>query len=263
MYIPIQWWLVISSRVYFLLPREFPQPQRSPFPAPVPLLFVVITASPREWWFLPCQQFLDLLSFHIQDVSFRKHEPTPPPVWLLFALIRLQWTNFYLLAVLGQIKHWKKWARLHFCVCSSHSFYSVCWPRRGSASERKWICSSKLPGSFPGESGQRRKALFSYSEGLNRCSVILVWAPTALFTDLAASECSVCSPATEVGWFLIHSEEGCKCTQDLPCWENPQRSHLPQLWATTASTVLDKKGVAAEGNVIGLVPLVPSHKVCW
>lgn len=123
-----------------LLPREFPQPQCSPFLAPVPLLFVAITASSREWWFLLCQQFLPLLSLHIQDVSFRKHEPIPP-VWLLFAFIQLQWANCYLLSMLRQIKyrgkqyehHW------HFCVCSSfcpfcfssYSFYSPYgWQKR-------------------------------------------------------------------------------------------------------------------------------------
>lgn len=70
--------LVVLSCIHFPLPRELPQPQRSPFPAPVPFLFVAITASPREWWFLLCQQFLSPLSLHIQDVSFRKHEPIPP-----------------------------------------------------------------------------------------------------------------------------------------------------------------------------------------
>lgn len=66
--------LVVFSSIHSLLPREFPQPQISPFPAPVPLLFVAITASSREWWFLLSQQFLPSLSLHIQDVSFRKHE---------------------------------------------------------------------------------------------------------------------------------------------------------------------------------------------
>lgn len=44
----------------------------------VSLLLVVITASLREWCFLSCQQFSPPLSFYIQDVSFRKHEPIPP-----------------------------------------------------------------------------------------------------------------------------------------------------------------------------------------
>lgn len=86
------------------------------------LLFVAITALPREWRFLLCQQFLPPLSLHIQDVSFRKHELIPP-VWLLFAFIQLQWANSYLLPMLGQLKLRGKtfehcW---HLCVCSSVS----------------------------------------------------------------------------------------------------------------------------------------------
>lgn len=115
--------LVVFSCIHFPLPRELPQPQCSPFPAPVPFLFVAITASPREWWFLLCQQFLSPLSLHIQDVSFRKHELIPP-VWLLFAFIQLQRANSYLLPKLGQLKsRGKKYEHCwHLCVCSSVSF---------------------------------------------------------------------------------------------------------------------------------------------
>lgn len=63
------------SCVHTLRPGVFPQP--SPFPTLVHLLFAGIAASPREWWFLLSQRFLPPLSLYIQDVSFRKHEPTP------------------------------------------------------------------------------------------------------------------------------------------------------------------------------------------
>lgn len=54
-----------------------------PFPTPVPLPFVTITASPRERWFLLCQRFLPPLSLCSQDVSFRKHELIPPRLTLV------------------------------------------------------------------------------------------------------------------------------------------------------------------------------------
>lgn len=206
----LEWWGVFSRA--HSPPREFPQPQRSPFPAPVPLLFVAITASPREWWFLLCQQLLPPLSLHIQDVSFRKHEPVPP-VWLLFAFIQLQWANSYLLPMVDQLKfrgsqceqYW------HLCVCFSVSLlcFSSCnfffsagmsegglyfeavyyWCQACDILYKMRICCSKLPGEFTREPCLKRKALFSYPVGPNSCFVVLICGtegPEALFNGLAA-----------------------------------------------------------------------------
>lgn len=125
------------------LPREFPQPQRSPFPAPVPLLFVAITASPRGWWFLLCQQLLPLLSLHIQDVSFRKHELILP-IWLLFAFIQLQWANSCLLPMLEQLKlKGKNMSTIDTCVFVPLFCFSLC----SFSSPQGWqkgVCILKL-----------------------------------------------------------------------------------------------------------------------